>query len=283
MMTTRTQQLSRMTALVLAAGVGTGCVGLNVLGFPLGPQQEAGMEITGALAPLPNTCNFAAALANPVTLVESSMELGPGTTFANRYRAVLNVVNTRDTNESNQTRQTNGPYQGNYGSEDSTGITVIAANMRYEYPTLPPGTRLTSQQIPPSDGFLFQAKTHATGTVAPASAAAITTEIINPELGQALFENQDFKDAMANDGTVPVVARVRLEGRTGAGFRAVSNEFALVVNVVPTGEIRNCARDPANTAQFLCLRDNTVTGVPLGQCFPDQDIPFCGGCPGPGE
>ena len=196
---------------------------------------------------------------------------------------MFGVFNTRDSNESNQQRAANGPHQGTYGSEDSSAITVIGANVRYEYPTLPPASRLTAQQIPPADGFLFQSKTTASGEVFGQALTAVPVDVINAELGAALFDNEDFRAAMTQDGSVPIVARVRLEGRTGAGFRAISNEYALVITAVPTGTIRNCTRDAANPTTFTCVRNTTLVGTQLPQCFQDQDIPLCGGCPTQGE
>ena len=81
-------------AVLTLAGLGAGCVGLNIAGFPLGPQQEGGMEITGAIAPqvAANSCVF-----NPggPSIVEPIVELGTQGTRANRYRAVFGVFNTR--------------------------------------------------------------------------------------------------------------------------------------------------------------------------------------------
>ena len=107
----------------------------------------------------------------------------------------------------------------------------------------------------------------------------VPVDVINAELGAALFDNEDFRAAMTQDGVVPIVARVRLEGRTAGGFRAISNEFALVITAVPTGTIRNCTRDPLAPTTFTCVRNNALVVTPGQQCFPDQDIPLCGGCP----
>jgi len=248
----------------VAAAFGAGCVNLAVMGAPLGPQVQDGMVVSGAVAPTVSTQGCAYPSPATVFLGEGQMDIGTSSVSPNEYLAVLQVRNSRDKNDCSKISQPN--YQGKYGCNDSNGITVLTANIRYEYPTLSAVARFSNQQTP-ADGYLLSSATVATGYIPTASDAQVLTKVIDKALARRLAEDPEFTDKLGNDGSVPIVARIRLEGRTDGSARSTSNEFTFHIEAKKSGTFQNCMQSVA------CPIGTTLKQQV--QCFPGQDVPAC--------
>jgi hypothetical protein len=246
------------------------CVGLGLLGMPLGPQTAEGLYVEGAVAP---TVNAAGCLfPNPATVFRlfGEMEVGSGNTAVNEYTAVLQATNTRKSNECAKTATLQPNYQSSYGCVDTNGISIIAANVRYEYPTLNglSTSRFTNQQMP-ADGIFFQNQTSAGGYVSSNNTSEITVKVMNRALAQQLADDPDFIARLSSDQSVPIIARIRLEGRTDGGARAMSNEFVYRIEARAPGTLDNCA-------ERATVCPTTLIHNPF--CFKGQDDILCS-CP----
>lgn len=255
-----------LTLTVLVGGGLTGCVGQSIFGIPLGPRGGGGLEIDKVITPTVagGGCVFDTGAA---ALLFGRMELDEGT--PRRYSAVVAVRSLLEDNSPATTRNqaTQPNYGGRFGSANSNDVQIVSTKVRYEFPTLSPVSRLL--QDLPKDGIVFQSTTVAGGAVRTNGLAGVATVLLDPEFSTRIAADPDFKDVLARHGSVPVLMRLSVEGRTSGGGRVFSDEMVFRVEAVPAGTLRRCA-----TLAATCVAPNTLTVNP--QCFSQvQDFPDC--------
>lgn len=257
---TRTRRTDAM-GIALLSVMATGCVGLDLFGVPLGPRATGGGLVVQGTKLADPTLLCVMQPGPPYYVSVGRVDLGQDK--ANGYTAFLEVKNNLVSNDRTAAAP---PYGNDWGSTSSNQITLVGASITYEFPgIISPAFRLRHQQRP-SDGVLFTSENTTNGiALSEGTLGVVGVEIMTRAWASALVGDSEFLTAQENNnGQVRIIARITLEGRTGAGGRVPSNEYSVEVVAMDLTRPPQCA-----SASLSC---------PAPVCLPGQDD-FLNNCP----